>query len=49
MKRANDNKVEWHNIDPGKPQQNGYIVSFNDNFRDECLTEEAFDSISEAS
>lgn len=23
---ANDNRVEWHRIDPGKPQQNGYIL-----------------------
>jgi transposase InsO family protein len=29
LKWANDNKVEWHYIDPGKPQQNGYIESFN--------------------
>jgi putative transposase len=25
LKWANDNKVEWHYIDLGKPQQNGYI------------------------
>ena len=29
LRWANDNKVEWHYIDPGKPQQNGYIESFN--------------------
>jgi putative transposase len=27
LKWANDNGVEWHYIDPGKPQQNGYIES----------------------
>jgi putative transposase len=29
LKWANANKVEWHYIDPGKPQQNGFIESFN--------------------
>lgn len=37
LKWANDNGVEWHYIDPGKPQQNGYIESFNGSLRDECL------------
>jgi len=40
LKWANDNGVEWHYIDPGKPQQNGYIESFNGSLRDECLNEE---------
>lgn len=31
---ANDNKVEWHYIDPGKPQQNSYIESFNGSLAD---------------
>ena len=26
LKWANENGVEWHYIDPGKPQQNGYIL-----------------------
>jgi len=25
LKWANDNKVEWHYLDPVKPQENGYI------------------------
>lgn len=29
--------LEGHYIDPGKPQQNGYIESFNGSLRDECL------------
>ena len=37
LKWANANGVEWHYIDPGKPQQNGYIESFNGSLRDECL------------
>ena len=48
LKWANDNGVEWHYIDPGKPQQNGYIESFNGSLRDECLNEEIFDSLSDA-
>lgn len=40
MKWANDHKVEWHYIDLGKPQPNGYIESFNGSLRDECLNEE---------
>ena len=48
LKRANDNKVEWHCIDPGKPQQNGYIESFNGSLRDEYLNEEIFDSLADA-
>ena len=47
-KWANKNGVEWHYIDPGKPQQNGYIESFNGSLRDECLNEEIFDSLDDA-
>ena len=48
LKWANDNNVEWHYIDPGKPQQNGYIESFNGSLRDECLNEEIFDTLADA-
>ena len=48
LKWANNNGVEWHYIDPGKPQQNGYIESFNGNLRDECLNEEIFDNSADA-
>ncbi|MFA9232157.1 MAG: integrase core domain-containing protein, partial [Microgenomates group bacterium] len=48
LKWANDNKVEWQYIDPGKPHQNGYIASFNGSLRDECLNEEIFDSLADA-
>lgn len=37
LKWANNN-IEWHYIDPGKPQQNGFIESCNGNLRDELLT-----------
>ena len=32
-----DNKVDWHYINPGKPQQDGFIESFNGSLRDELL------------
>ena len=48
LKWANDNKVEWRYIDPGKPQQNGYIESVNGSLRDECLNEETLDSLADA-
>lgn len=47
-KWANENGVEWHSIDSEKPQQNGYIESFNSSLRDECLNEEIFDSLDHA-
>ena len=34
--------VAWHTIAPGKPQQNGFVESFNGRFRDECLNEHLF-------
>ena len=37
LKWAGDNDVDWHYIDPGKPQQNGFIESFNGSLRDELL------------
>lgn len=48
LKWAGDVGVAWHYIDPGKPQQNGLIESFNGSLRDECLNEEIFDSLADA-
>ena len=48
LKWANDNGVEWHYIDPGKPQQNAFIESFNGSLHDEILNEEMFDSLDDA-
>lgn len=45
---AAKNQIEWHYIDPGKPQQNGFIESFNGSLRDELLNEELFDSLADA-
>ena len=48
LKWANENDVDWHYIDPGKPQQNAFIESFNGSLRDELLNEEWFDSLDDA-
>jgi putative transposase len=47
-KWALENNVEIHYIDKGKPTQNAFVESFNGKFRDECLNEEWFNSISRA-
>ena len=39
---TNRTGVAWHYIAPGKPQQNGFVESFNGRLRDECLNEEVF-------
>ena len=48
LKWAEDNSVEWHYIAPGKPQQNGFMESFNGKLRDECLNEHVFSSLAQA-
>lgn len=48
LKWASENRVEWHYIDPGKPQQNAFIESFNGALRDELLNKELFDSLADA-
>lgn len=48
LKWVNENGVDWHYIDPGKPQQNAFIASFNGGLRDELLNEEMFDSLDNA-
>jgi putative transposase len=48
LKWCNEKQIGWHYIQPGKPQQNGYLESFNGKFRDECLNEHFFISLSEA-
>lgn len=44
----NETGIAWHYIAPGKPQQNGFVESFNGKLRDECLNEEVFDSLTHA-
>ena len=41
-------QVEWHYIAPGKPQQNGFVESFNAKLRDELLNETLFTSVRQA-
>lgn len=45
---AYENGVLLDFIEPGKPQQNGYVESFNGKFRDECLNEHWFQNVAEA-
>ena len=48
LRWSQDRRVEWHYIAPGKPQQNGFVESFNGRLRDECLNEEVFATLAEA-
>jgi len=48
LARACDQKVRLCYIQPGKPTQNAPVESFNGKFRDECLNENTFDSLSGA-
>jgi putative transposase len=48
LKWAQESRIEWHYITPGKPQQNAFIESFNGRLRDECLNETLFTSLSHA-
>jgi len=45
---AHDRGVKLYLIEPGKPNQNAYIESFNGRLRDECLNEHWFTSLSHA-
>ena len=48
LKWAGETDVDWHYIDPGKPQQNTFIESFNGSQRDALLNEEIFDTLDDA-
>src|SRR5690606_29444271 len=45
---ADQARVEWHYIAPGKPMQNAFIESFNGRLRDELLNETLFTSLAQA-
>ena len=45
---AHARRVTLRLIEPGKPNQNAYIESFNGRFRDECLNEHWFTSLAHA-
>lgn len=48
LKWTQSQRIGWHYIAPGKPQQNAFAESFIGRLRDECLNEMAFSSLSEA-
>ena len=48
LKWAEKNGVAWQYIDPGKPQQNAFIESFNGSLCDELLNEKIFDPLDDA-
>ena len=48
LKWCQESGVEWHYIQPGKPTQNAFAESFNGSFRDECLNETLFSTLTEA-
>lgn len=43
-----EHQIKTLYIKPGSPWENGYIESFHDKFRDECLNREVFGSLAEA-
>lgn len=45
---ADETRVAWHYIAPGKPMQNGFVESFNGRLRDEKLNETLFSSLAQA-
>ena len=45
---AHEKGVALRLIEPGKPNQNAYVESFNGRLRDECLNEHWFTSLAHA-
>ena len=45
---ATEHRVKLHFIQPGKPTQNAFVESFNGRFRDLCLNQHYFTSITHA-
>jgi transposase InsO family protein len=45
---AHRHRIALRLIEPGKPNQNAYVESFNGRFRDECLNEHWFMSLAHA-
>lgn len=48
LRFADDSRIAWHYIAPGKPVQNAFVESFNGRLRDELLNETLFRSLSHA-
>jgi putative transposase len=45
LRWSQEQRIEWHYIAPGKPQQNAFVESFNGRLRDELLNETLFVSL----
>jgi putative transposase len=45
---AEECRIAWHYIAPGKPTQNGFVESFNGRMRDELLNESLFFTLDHA-
>lgn len=45
---AQERRIDWHYIAPGKPTQNAFIESFNGKLRDELLNETIFVTLDDA-
>lgn len=48
LRWADERRIGWHYIAPGKPTQNAFIESFNGRLRDELLNETLFRSLPHA-
>ena len=48
LRWADERRVGWHYIAPGKPTQNAFVESFNGRLRDELLNETLFRSLPQA-
>jgi putative transposase len=48
LRWSQDQCVEWHYIEPGKPQQNAFIESFKGKLRGEFLNETVFSTLADA-
>jgi len=48
LKWSKASGVDWHYIQPGKPQQNAFVESFNGRLRDKLLNETLFSTLDEA-
>lgn len=48
LTEAHRNGVTLRPIEPGKPDHNAYVESFNGRLRDECLKERWFASLAQA-
>jgi transposase InsO family protein len=48
LRWCSEQRIEWHDIAPGKPMQNGFVESFNGRVRDELLDETMFRNLAHA-